>query len=50
MGLDAAARKLRAGSPAVVGRIASDRLVIDMLTVADEDLDDLAAALRGVMA
>jgi L-seryl-tRNA(Ser) seleniumtransferase len=50
MGPEAAARALRDGTPAVVGRIARDRLVIDMLTVADEELDDLAAALRGVMA
>jgi L-seryl-tRNA(Ser) seleniumtransferase len=48
-GPEAAARALRECTPAVVGRIARDRLVVDMLTVADDELDDLAAALRGVM-
>jgi L-seryl-tRNA(Ser) seleniumtransferase len=45
----AAAARLRAGEPAVVGRVASDRLVIDLLAVADTELEDLAAALRRVM-
>ena len=30
-------------------RIASDRLVLDMLTVADDETDDLASALRSVL-
>jgi L-seryl-tRNA(Ser) seleniumtransferase len=42
----ATAARLRLGNPAVVGRIARNKLIIDMLTVADEELDDLAAALR----
>ena len=50
MGADEAARRLRAHRPAVVGRIKEDRLLLDMLTVADAELADLAAALRSVMA
>ncbi len=46
LGPDEIARRLRAGRPAVVGRIAGGRLVLDMLTVADEELDELAAAVR----
>lgn len=50
MGADTAAAALRAGRPAVVGRIAEGRLLCDMLTVADAELPELAAALRSVMA
>lgn len=49
-GPDAAAASLRSGEPAVVGRIAAGRLLLDVLTVADSDLADLAAALRAVLA
>ena len=46
IGLDEIARRLRAGRPAVVARIAHGRLVLDMLTVADDEVDALAAAVR----
>ncbi|MEO6716591.1 MAG: L-seryl-tRNA(Sec) selenium transferase [Novosphingobium sp.] len=49
MGADAAAAVLRAGTPAVVGRIANGRLLLDMLTVADAELPDLARALKAVL-
>ncbi len=39
------AARLRASVPAVVGRIADGALTLDMLTVADEELDILAEAL-----
>ncbi len=44
-GVDTAAARLRRHDPAVIGRIADGWLLIDMLTVADADLPDLAAAL-----
>ena len=50
VGAEAASARLRAGDPAVIGRICEGRLLLDMLTVADEDLDDLASALREVLA
>jgi L-seryl-tRNA(Ser) seleniumtransferase len=50
MGVEQAAIRLRAGTPAVVGRIRQDRLLLDMLTVSDEDLPDLAEALKAVLA
>ena len=48
-GADAAATVLRAGAPAVVGRIADGQLLIDMLTVSDAELPDLAQALKAVL-
>jgi L-seryl-tRNA(Ser) seleniumtransferase len=45
-GPEAAAARLRAGNPAVVGRVAGGRLVIDLLAVADEEVEELATALR----
>jgi len=48
-GAEAAAARLRENEPAVVGRISKGCLVIDMLTVSDEELPDLAAALRTVL-
>jgi len=39
------AARLRAGVPAVVGRIADGALMLDMLTVGDEELDALIEAL-----
>jgi L-seryl-tRNA(Ser) seleniumtransferase len=39
---------LRAAIPPVVGRIAADRLLLDVRTVADAELDEVAAAVRGV--
>jgi L-seryl-tRNA(Ser) seleniumtransferase len=50
MGADQAAARLRAGDPAVVGRISEGRLLIDLLAVADDELPPLAAALRTVLA
>ena len=50
MGAQAAAAQLRAGRPAVVGRISEGRLWLDMLTVADTDLADLAAAITALFA
>jgi L-seryl-tRNA(Ser) seleniumtransferase len=49
MGAEGAAQRLRAGEPAVVGRIREGRLLIDMLAVADEELEALAAALRRIL-
>jgi L-seryl-tRNA(Ser) seleniumtransferase len=48
-GADAAAAVLRAGTPAVVGRLADGQLLIDMLTVSDAELPDLAQALKAVL-
>ncbi len=50
IGAEAAAARLRAGEPAVIARISEDRLLLDMLAVADEELPQLAEALRGVLA
>jgi L-seryl-tRNA(Ser) seleniumtransferase len=49
-GPDAAAARLRAGDPAVVGRIKDGRLLLDVLTVADDELEALAQAARAVLA
>jgi L-seryl-tRNA(Ser) seleniumtransferase len=49
IGVDAAAAALRAGSPAVVGRIADGHLLFDMLTVSDAELPELAEALKAVL-
>lgn len=40
------ARRLRRHRPAVVGRIAGDRLLLDVLTLRDEALDTVARAVR----
>lgn len=45
-GADTAASLLRAGEPPVVARIRDDRLLFDMLAVTDEELPELAAALK----
>jgi L-seryl-tRNA(Ser) seleniumtransferase len=50
LGVDAAAQTLRAGDPAVVGRIHKRRLLIDLRTVAEDELPGLAEALRTVTA
>ena len=42
-GIDAA---LRGGHPPIVGRIAGDRLLLDVRTIADEDFAAVAAAVR----
>ena len=44
------ARRLRESRPAVVGRIASGHLMLDMLCVADAELDEIATAIRRVAA
>jgi L-seryl-tRNA(Ser) seleniumtransferase len=49
-GATAAAAALRAGEPPVIGRIAGGKLLLDLLTVADSDLADLAAAVQAVLA
>ena len=43
---DALARRLRLGRPAVVGRIAEGRLLLDLFAVADAEVEALAAAVR----
>jgi len=50
VGAEEAARLLRSGHPAVIGRIHEESLLLDMLTVSDGDLPELAAALRIVLA
>lgn len=50
VGAGDAASLLRSGQPAVVGRIKEDRLLLDMLTVSDSELPELAAAVRTVLA
>ena len=44
-GGDARAARLRAGTPAVLGRLHDGRLLLDMLAVADEDIAELADAV-----
>jgi L-seryl-tRNA(Ser) seleniumtransferase len=46
---DTLAAQLRRGRPGVVGRVGGDRLILDMLTVADEELIELAAAIRAAL-
>ena len=43
------ARRLRLGEPAVVGRLAAGRVVLDMLAVRDADVAALAAAVLGLV-
>jgi L-seryl-tRNA(Ser) seleniumtransferase len=50
MGAEAAATALRAAEPAVVGRIHDGRLLLDLLTVTDAELPDLARAVGAVLA
>jgi L-seryl-tRNA(Ser) seleniumtransferase len=49
IGAEATAARLRAADPAVIGRIGDGALMLDMLTVADCELDAIAAALRAVL-
>ncbi len=44
------ALRLRAGRPAVVGRLRDGRLLLDVLAVADSELADLAEAVREALA
>jgi L-seryl-tRNA(Ser) seleniumtransferase len=46
---DGLAGRLRAGRPAVVGRVGGGTLILDMLTVADEEAIELAAAVRAAL-
>jgi L-seryl-tRNA(Ser) seleniumtransferase len=46
VGAEDLARRLRAGVPAVVGRIERDRVLLDLRTVDDSDLPALAGAIR----
>lgn len=48
-GPDQAATALRRARPAVIGRIADRRLLLDALTIADEDVEALAAVVRAVL-
>jgi L-seryl-tRNA(Ser) seleniumtransferase len=45
---DEVAGLLRVGDPAVIARINEGRLLLDMLAVADDDLEELGAALSAV--
>jgi L-seryl-tRNA(Ser) seleniumtransferase len=49
-GADALAAALRTGDPAVVARIADGRVVLDPRTLADDEVDLAAAAVRAVSA
>jgi L-seryl-tRNA(Ser) seleniumtransferase len=49
VGAEDAASLLRSGHPAVIGRIKDERLLLDMLTVSDAELPELAAALNKVL-
>jgi L-seryl-tRNA(Ser) seleniumtransferase len=42
--------RLRAGDPIVIGRIEKDRLILDLRTVAPEDDEALAGAVRAALA
>ena len=46
---DGLAAKLRTGAPAVVGRIAVDRLWLDLMTVADDEVAALAEAVKAAL-
>ena len=46
LGADALARRLRTGTPPVLGRIEHDRVLLDLRTVADAELPALALAIR----
>ena len=49
-GADALAGRLRRGTPAVLGYLHDDRLLLDVLAVGDHELADLAAAVRAALA
>lgn len=46
LGADDLARRLRTGSPRVLGRIERDRVLLDMRTVSDAELPAVALAIR----
>ncbi len=43
------ARRLRLGTPGVVGRIERDRVLIDLRTVSDDETAAVAAAIRAAV-
>ncbi len=47
---DVLAGRLRTGRPGVVGRVTGGRLLLDMLTVSDEEVIEVAAAVRAALA
>jgi L-seryl-tRNA(Ser) seleniumtransferase len=47
---DTLAARLRAGEPAVVGRIGGGRLILDLFTVADEEIELVAHRLNAAVA
>ena len=49
LSVDEIARRLRTGEPAVVGRIEAGRLLLDMRTVADDEVPEIAAALAAAV-
>jgi seryl-tRNA(Sec) selenium transferase len=49
IGAEGAAGLLRSCHPAVIGRIKDGRLLLDMVAVTDDELPELAAALRTVL-
>jgi L-seryl-tRNA(Ser) seleniumtransferase len=50
IGAEAAAGLLRSHHPAVIARIQDGRLLLDMVAVSNDELPELAAALRAVLA
>jgi L-seryl-tRNA(Ser) seleniumtransferase len=48
-GADALSAQLRAGRPGVIGRVGGGKLILDMLTVADEEVIEVAAAVRAAL-
>ena len=50
IGVESLAAKLRDSRPPVIGRIAQNRLLLDMRTLADHELAAVAAAFRGALA
>jgi L-seryl-tRNA(Ser) seleniumtransferase len=49
IGAEEAAALLRSGQPAVIGRINENRLLLDTLAVSDEELSELASAVKTVL-
>jgi seryl-tRNA(Sec) selenium transferase len=43
---EALAARLRSGATPIVSRLSGGRLLLDLFTVADEDVEALAAAVR----
>ena len=47
---DALAARLRAGDPPVVGRIQDGRLLLDPRTLAEDEVEPVAGAVRAALA